>query len=126
MKEYYKKDYQRNKERILKRNKEWRQNNKERKKLIDKEWYEKNKDTENYKKNKRETSRQLRKKYPKKMIARNKARYLKGIPNVCEECGSNENLEKHHPDYSQPSNVVVLCRDCHNIETELSRRKNEN
>jgi len=32
----------------------------------------------------------------------------------CEKCGSTENLERHHEDYSKPLEVKTLCRKCHN------------
>ena len=32
---------------------------------------------------------------------------------VCVICGSTINLEYHHPDYSQPLFVLVMCRECH-------------
>lgn len=32
----------------------------------------------------------------------------------CSNCGSKENLIKHHPDYSMPLKVVILCTRCHN------------
>ncbi|MDD4445491.1 MAG: hypothetical protein PHC36_06740 [Eubacteriales bacterium] len=31
----------------------------------------------------------------------------------CYLCGGAENLEMHHPDYSQPLRVYWLCRVCH-------------
>jgi len=31
----------------------------------------------------------------------------------CEECGSKDQLERHHPDYSKPKEFVTLCRRCH-------------
>jgi hypothetical protein len=31
----------------------------------------------------------------------------------CQICGAIENLEKHHPDYSKPLEVITLCRSCH-------------
>jgi len=31
----------------------------------------------------------------------------------CLFCGSSDNLEKHHPDYSYPRKIIVLCRSCH-------------
>lgn len=31
----------------------------------------------------------------------------------CRECGSSENLEAHHPDYTDPRRVVWLCRTHH-------------
>lgn len=32
---------------------------------------------------------------------------------VCSSCGSIENLERHHPDYSKPFEVLTLYRSCH-------------
>ena len=37
----------------------------------------------------------------------------------CADCG-NENTQAHHDDYSQPLNVVWLCRACH-----LARHKQD-
>jgi hypothetical protein len=31
----------------------------------------------------------------------------------CEKCGSKEGLEKHHPNYSKPLEIVTLCKCCH-------------
>lgn len=33
----------------------------------------------------------------------------------CQECGSKENLEMHHLDYSDSNigNIIILCRKCH-------------
>ena len=35
------------------------------------------------------------------------------ITRCCEKCGSNNNLERHHKDYSKPLEVQVLCKNCH-------------
>jgi hypothetical protein len=32
----------------------------------------------------------------------------------CEECGSTEKLERHHPDHSRPKEFKTLCHKCHN------------
>lgn len=34
----------------------------------------------------------------------------------CEKCGATGKLHRHHPDYSKPLDVVVLCRACHQAE----------
>lgn len=31
----------------------------------------------------------------------------------CEQCGSQVNLQKHHPDYSKPREFITLCVKCH-------------
>jgi hypothetical protein len=31
----------------------------------------------------------------------------------CERCGATDRLHKHHPDYTQPLNVLTLCVPCH-------------
>lgn len=36
-------------------------------------------------------------------------------PGSCENCGKEtQALDKHHPDYTRPTNVVWWCRKCHN------------
>lgn len=38
------------------------------------------------------------------------------FPSVCSKCGKGtkgERLNKHHPDYSKPFDVIVLCPKCH-------------
>jgi hypothetical protein len=62
-----------------------------------------------YKKNWRE-------KYPAKVKAENLAN-KRHIPldSNCLMCGSTENLEKHHPDYEQPSWILTLCQKCHKL-----------
>ena len=31
----------------------------------------------------------------------------------CELCGATEKLSRHHPDYSKPEEIVVVCLRCH-------------
>jgi hypothetical protein len=41
---------------------------------------------------------------------------------ACERCGSSENVEGHHPDYSKPLEVEWLCRSCHKAHHGALRR----
>lgn len=34
----------------------------------------------------------------------------------CSKCGSTDLLDRHHPDYSKPEEVEILCRHCHRLE----------
>jgi len=31
----------------------------------------------------------------------------------CVVCGSDKNLERHHPNYNKPLEIVTVCRSCH-------------
>jgi len=53
-----------------------------------------------------------RQKNTEKIKARLHSRYLEKA-SACANCGSNENLEFHHPDYSNSSLTITLCRECH-------------
>lgn len=44
------------------------------------------------------------------------------IDSKCSSCGSIENLERHHIDYSRPLEVVTLCLKCHVLTHKLYRR----
>ena len=35
------------------------------------------------------------------------------VPRPCDICGEADNVEMHHPDYSEPLRVVWLCRPHH-------------
>lgn len=35
------------------------------------------------------------------------------LKNTCEICGSNDKLERHHPDYNKPFVFMTLCQKCH-------------
>jgi len=46
------------------------------------------------------------------------------IPQPCEVCGSELNIEKHHRDYSKPLEVRWLCR-LHHKELHLTEAESE-
>ena len=66
--------------------------------------------------NSRRTSKAKRLKFPEKaqarLIADRAQRAGTLIPEPCSECGE-VNVEKHHPDYSQPLKIMWLCRVHH-------------
>lgn len=49
----------------------------------------------------------------KKNSMRKSAQRAIPIVTACQECGATENLQRHHPDYSQPDRVEILCPPCH-------------
>ena len=43
---------------------------------------------------------------------------------ACAECGSTHRLQRHHPDYTKPTHVVILCQACHvRADLEAGTRK---
>jgi len=87
-------------------------------KLRRREWVKKNLEAN------REHSRKFKREHPeyaknyrllnpqKDKAHHNASRDLR-IGSVCSKCGSTENLERHHPDYSKPNLVETVCRMCH-------------
>lgn len=67
-----------------------------------------------YQKNKKRILEQRKQSVNQKIDAiQHLTRYHTELQDCCEECGSIHSLERHHPDYSKPLNVVTLCRSCH-------------
>jgi len=87
---------------------EWQRKNKDRVNAKNKKWRDKNRKYIAVYDKIRNTV------FPEILKAHNVARYIK-IPknSICEICGSPNNLEKHHPDYSDPYLIQILCKDCH-------------
>ena len=93
---------------------------KEKEKQYQKDFLEKNldyhknwrKDNPKWLEQNRAQVRRYRKRHPKKREANLLARKVEG-DSECADCGATEDLQKHHPDYSKPLEVVTLCRVCH-------------
>jgi len=68
---------------------------------------------ETHKKQQRQYLRNWNKRNEKKKNAQQLAQNHIPLQPFCEKCGSDQNLERHHPDYSKPLEVQTLCRSCH-------------
>ena len=96
-------------------------------KLCLKQYYlrnrEKKKQYQNqYAKRNREKMRDQRNQYYRRNPEKNKARNMLNRavqsgkihkPLYCSSCDSDKHLEAHHTDYSNPLEVLWLCRSCH-------------
>lgn len=55
--------------------------------------------------------------YPERIRARQRVYYHKRVGNItpgtCEDCQTDKSIEAHHPDYSEPLEVVWFCSVCH-------------
>ena len=114
--------YQRHRERCLARANEYYQKNRLKKCADHREYYRKHQQdrltyqSEYYKKHRNEVLQKHKKYYDanrEKRLAKMQAWKYIPIEARCENCGSKENLERHHPDYSKPLEVMTLCRKCH-------------
>lgn len=69
-----------------------------------------------YSKNNRNIRREIetryKMRYPEKKKAHQLARSLP-MESRCENCGHTQELQKHHPDYTQPLKIITLCKRCH-------------
>ena len=126
IRKYPKEYYLKNKEKMKEHSKIYQKENKKRYRRLKNKWRKKNmqkarESFENYKEQNKEKYMEksrvgqinYAKKYPNKIRAQNLANLKIKILNCCERCGSNENLQKHHPDYNKPLCVEILCRNCH-------------
>lgn len=110
--------------------KHWIEKNPERNKINKLRWYRENskhiiettkrwieKNPERYKIMNNKSSRAHQKRYPDREKARALAKYArkKGILKLqpCIICGTHQNIETHHPDYSKPLDIVWLCVQHH-------------
>lgn len=67
-------------------------------------------------------SRLYRQHNPEVKKAQKLAGYHVPLGPECELCGSTKNLERHHPDYSEPLIVVTVCSTCNK---EIEKNKDE-
>ena len=57
--------------------------------------------------------KEYRETHGKQQIAKGMIQYNVPVGSHCENCGSTENLDRHHPNYDEPLEIVTLCRSCH-------------
>jgi hypothetical protein len=69
---------------------------------------------------KRRIAKRYNENNPDKTHARQMAKYAYGPrkKGYCEICKKYKPLEKHHPDYTKPLEVMFLCRRCHMTEVK--------
>lgn len=120
-----KKYRQKNKDKLVEKNREYRkkniiwyrawsrdydEKNKVKRKKLWQNYYQK--DKEELKKKKKE----YRKKNPLKIKSQTLASYYIQIPKsqICQSCNKSLAVDKHHIDYFKPLEVVFLCKKCHN------------
>ena len=100
-----------NREKVRERNRDYnrKRRDKKTKNLRSKKYYENNKEA--ILKRQKEYNKNNREKINAKALAENHV----PLTNNCVVCGSVENLERHHPDYSKPKFVITMCKSCHNL-----------
>lgn len=122
--EFNKKYYKKNKDKILLMNKEYRKRNLKKEKLRVWNWRENNRDkfricSLNYNKLNRERINKYHREYYLKNRKVIRARAIaRKIPlgEYCQICGSRNRLHRHHWRYDKPLMVNTLCSECHKIQ----------
>ena len=109
-KEYKHNWYETNKPRILKKRSKYFQEHKREEVKRTKKWRDEN--PKKFKEMKHKERKIYIKKYPEKIKAQSMAKKIP-LKSYCEICGSNENLERHHPNYNKPLIIITLCKSCH-------------
>ncbi len=112
IKEKFGKEYKRawalnHKESVRASQKKWRDKNKEKIQLLQQRWEVRNKERrkiiyQNYVAGNAE-----------KIYAKNQANRKLPKASVCQKCGDKKTVERHHPDYNKPLEVMWLCHTCH-------------
>jgi hypothetical protein len=110
----YMKEWRRTHPEYLKHQREQRRNPeyREKQRLWAREWRRNN--PEKYHK-----GSELAKRWQHNNIEKHRAQeYARKVPisSNCFKCGSTTQLERHHPDYSKPLEIVTLCDSCHKRE----------
>jgi hypothetical protein len=92
---------------------DWKEANKDKRVEYSFKSYYKNKDKIIPKKYK--ATKLFRKKYPEKYKAQQLAKTYIKIPKryKCDVCKKQLAKDRHHPDYSKPFMVYLVCRSCH-------------
>ena len=85
-------------EQSIQNSRRWREE-----KRKDPEWREKNRA---YKREYYRQADEAKKKYARRLADGNAL-------TACAKCGRTENLERHHPNYDKPKEVLILCQECH-------------
>ncbi len=117
-KAYYKNWYEKNRERMLEKNRCWYQSNKEHAKEYSKQYRKSHPHVY------RKSVREWVEKNPLKKMCQKYVRvalYHKIITRQpCEVCGTTENIHAHHTDYTKPLEIKWLCEK-HHLQLHFSK-----
>jgi hypothetical protein len=100
---------------------DWQRRNRDKMRNKNRKYYENNKTKE------QQRSKIKHKKHPEQNAASCAVRYALKVgkmvkPDHCELCGSTDDLQAHHPNYSKKKEVEWLCASCHTkLHWEVSR-----
>ncbi|KKM69050.1 hypothetical protein LCGC14_1454700 [marine sediment metagenome] len=110
-KENNKRYYKKNKEKVIKKVREYQEENKDKiseyQKENAKKWAKKNPNKIN------KATKEYRKRNPEKKKAWIKVERKIKIEGLCVRCKKVPAQHRHHPDYSKPLLVQLICRKCH-------------
>lgn len=132
IKEYRKNWVKNNKQKVYENHKRYRERNILLWKILNWEYYKKNKKRilENGKKWAKENQDKIRayKSKPEEILkqkARDKSKEkISLIDKKCEFCGEKIKLQRHHPDYNKPFDIIILCVKCHTEWHKIKRLVN--
>lgn len=98
--------YQKNREERLAYQKKYNKSHREDRSKYQEEWGKKNPDKIN------KSVKRYRKKNPHKKKVWDKAKNIK-LQGMCQICHKRKSTDRHHPDYSKPREVILVCKQCH-------------